>query len=241
MGFLDLFSRRSSLQESGVLSGSTDRHSHVLFGVDDGVRTIDESLAVLQFEESLGIKEVWCTPHVMEDVPNTTDDLKDRFGQLKDEYAGPVKLSLAAEYMLDTVFLSRLRTNDLLTMEDDTLLVETSTIIAPYDLKSTLRNIMSEGYRPLFAHPERCRFLDRKDFEEMCSMGVRLQLNLPSLSGYYGTTTRTKAEWLLQQGLYSASGSDCHRLKVIKDQYSKPELTKRTITELIKLCQCQDC
>ena len=232
MGLFGLFNPKRSLIETGVLKGSTDRHSHILYGVDDGIKTPEDSLEVLKFQESLGVKEVWCTPHIMEDVPNTTEALKARFGELKSLYTGPIKLHLAAEYMIDTVFESRLEAGDLLIMEDDTLLMETSTIAPPYDLKGSLRDAMSKGYRPLFAHPERCRFLEVKDCEELVGMGVRLQLNIASLTGYYGLSCMKKAEILLKKGLYSTYGSDCHRVKVIKEQYSRKEIRKEIIRKL---------
>ena len=89
MGLFGLFSSKRSLQESGILNGSTDRHSHILYGVDDGIKTPEDSLAALAFEESLGVREVWCTPHIMEDVPNTTEALKSRFEELCGIYNGP--------------------------------------------------------------------------------------------------------------------------------------------------------
>lgn len=235
MGLFGLFNQKRSLIESGVLKGSTDRHSHILFGVDDGISIPEDSLEVLKFQESLGVSEVWCTPHIMEDVPNTTEFLKARFEELKSMYTGPIKLHLAAEYMIDTIFESRLEAGDLLTMEDDTLLMETSTIAPPYDLKGSLRDAMSKGYRPLFAHPERCRFLEVADCDELVEMGVRLQLNIASLTGYYGQSCRAKAEILLNKGIYSAYGSDCHRVKAIKEQYSRKEISKEMMKHLSQL------
>lgn len=232
MGLFGLFSSKRSLQESGILNGSTDRHSHILYGVDDGIKTLEDSLAALAFEESLGVRDVWCTPHIMEDVPNTTEALKSRFDQLCGIYEGPIKLHLAAEYMIDTLWEERLETGDLLLMEDDMLLMETSTVVPPYDLKGALSSAMSAGYRPLFAHPERCRFLEVKDCEELLKMGVRLQLNIASLTGYYGQTAKTKAETLLKKGLYFAYGSDCHRVKTMKEQYSRLVSGKDIIQKL---------
>lgn len=232
MGLFGLFSSKRSLQESGILNGSTDRHSHILYGVDDGIKTPEDSLMVLSFEEALGVKEVWCTPHIMEDVPNTTQALKARFDQLCSIYKGPVKLRLAAEYMIDTLWEERLEAGDLLLMEDDMLLMETSTVTPPYDLKGSLASAMSAGYRPLFAHPERCRFLEVRDCEDLVKMGVRLQLNIASLTGYYGQTARIKAEALLKKDMYFAYGSDCHRVRTINEQYSRPELSKDIIQKL---------
>ena len=90
----DFLKKKFSLAESGVLSSSVDAHSHILFGVDDGVGHIETSLKILAYEESLGVKEVWCTPHVMEDVPNTTEGLQRRFEELQAAYTGPIRLRL---------------------------------------------------------------------------------------------------------------------------------------------------
>lgn len=220
------------MEQSGVLNGFNDRHSHILYGVDDGIKTSDEALAVLSYMESMGIKEVWCTPHIMEDVPNTTEFLKNRFEELSLLYNGTIKLNLAAEYMIDTLFDERLKNRDLLTMEDDMLLMETSTVTPPYNLKESLKSAMSAGYRPVFAHPERCRFLDVKDCEDLVRMGVRLQLNMASLVGFYGGATKTKAEILLKKQLYFAAGSDCHREKALMYQYSRKELGSDVIQKL---------
>lgn len=228
MAFFGLIGKKMSLLSSDVLKGMSDRHSHILYGVDDGVKTLEEALDILKYEEAAGIKEVWCTPHVMEDVPNTTETLKARFGQLKSIYDGPIVLNLAAEYMLDNLFEERLEAHDLLTMEDDIVLVEASTIAAPYDFKGTLGRIMSEGYRPLLAHPERYRYLSEKDYETFKEMGVGFQLNLASLTGYYGESTARKAEWILRKGWYMTIGSDCHRFRSIKEQFERQAISSST-------------
>lgn len=232
MGFLDFLCPKQSIAESGILKGSTDRHSHILYGVDDGIKTLEDSLAVLAYEESFGVKEVWCTPHIMEDVPNSTERLKAKFEELNNLYNGPIKLHLAAEYMLDTVFEKRLKDRDLLTMEDDTLLVEVSVMAEPYDLVGMLREIMSAGYHPLLAHPERYRYLTEKDYDRLHELGVKFQLNLASVTGYYGPAACNKASYILDKGWYSVIGSDCHRLRSIKDQYTRKELKKKTIQQL---------
>ena len=224
--------RKQSLLQSGVLQGATDRHCHILYGVDDGAKTLEDALAVLAYDEEIGISEVWCTPHVMEDVPNTTEALKQRFAELQAAYTGPIKLHLAAEYMLDTLFEERFNAGDLLTMEDDTLLVETSTWNPPADMTGILRKIQKAGYRPLLAHPERYRYMTDPGYERLHKMGIHFQLNLGSLVGYYGETAMRKAHELLEKGWYSEIGSDCHRLATIKEQYNREVLTKYILSRL---------
>ena len=232
MGLFDFIKCKQSLLDSGVLQGMTDRHCHILYGMDDGVRTLEESLAVLAYDEEVGIKEVWCTPHIMEDVPNTSAALQKRFDQLKAAYNGPIRLRLAAEYMLDELFLERFKAGDLLTMEENMILVETSTWNPPSDMNVTLRKIQKAGYHPLLAHPERYRYLDDAGYERLYKMGIHFQLNAGSLVGYYGETAMRKAHDLLAKGWYSEMGSDCHRLASIKEQYARATLTKDVVARL---------
>ena len=241
MGIFNIFgSKTTSLFSAEVLSGAVDCHSHILFGVDDGVKTLEETLAVLEYDEILGITDVWCTPHIMEDCATDTSLLKARFEELQSAYTGPVRLHLAAEYMLDTVFEQRFKDRDLLTMENDTLLVETSTWTPPLGLYDTFREIQSAGYRPLFAHPERYRYLTEPSYERLRKLGIHFQLNLPSLVGFYGETAQRKAEWLLANGFYSEVGSDCHRLRLIQEQFERKVLSKETIAQLTDLFRQSD-
>ena len=75
---------------------------------------MDESLTILYLMESQGIHKVWLTPHVMEDMPNTTLLLKEKFEELQAAYRGTIELNLAAEYMMDNLFKERLEAGDLL-------------------------------------------------------------------------------------------------------------------------------
>ena len=98
-----LFHKKKTISKDNSLCGFTDHHSHILFGVDDGIQTLSDSLSVLERYASLGVSSVWCTPHIMEDVPNTTSALRERFEELQAAWQGPVRLHLAAENMLDSL------------------------------------------------------------------------------------------------------------------------------------------
>lgn len=232
---------RKLLEDSGVLKGSADYHSHILCGVDDGVMTLEESLAVLDYEASLGVTDVWCTPHVMEEISNDTTFLMVKFAELKEVYMGPVKLHLAAEYMLDTLFGHRLHDRDLLVIDDDRVLVETSCVSPPLDLSDRLYELQSAGYTPLLAHPERYRYLTKEDYVCLSQMNVNFQLNLPSLLGAYGQSAKNKAEWLLENGYYICAGSDCHKLDAISNLYGKIPLSRKYLKCLRQVvCRSSD-
>ena len=232
---LGLFNRRRSLLESGLLKGAVDQHSHILYGLDDGVKTQEDSLAILRFLEEQGVSEVWFTPHVMEDVPNTTEGIRARFEELKSVYRGGLRFHLAAEYMIDTLFEERLAARDLLTHGNDTVLVETSAVAPPINLWELLETMRKAGYRPLIAHPERYRYMDKADYKRLHDMGCVLQMNLPSIVGFYGESARERALDLLDKGWYSMVGSDCHRYRAIQAQYAARELKKDTLRKLAPL------
>ncbi len=191
----------------------TDWHCHILPGVDDGVQTMEESLAIIKGYEEAGISEVWLTPHIMEDVPNRIDFLRHRFAELQEAYKGQIKLNLAAENMIDRLFMERLEADDLLPIGDGkTLLVETSYFSAPMHFHDKLESIKSKGYVPLLAHPERYNYMDSfSHYRRLRDMGVKFQLNLMSLSSHYGSIVRDKAMRLLSEGYIDRLGTDLHR------------------------------
>lgn len=223
------WSKKETIEESGILAGSNDHHSHILPGVDDGVETIAEALRILATYERLGIKSLWLTPHIMEDIPNDTEKLQARFTELKAAYNGNIELHLAAEYMIDNHLrglLNKTNKNSSFSNREypqvegvgllpigkkrDHLLVETSYFNPPMRLRETLRQIKSLGYHPLLAHPERYMYIDNDEYCELHNEGVKFQLNLMSLAGGYGKAVKKRAQWLLKEGLYDVTGSDLH-------------------------------
>lgn len=205
----------ASIEESGMLASLTDWHSHVLPGVDDGIRTLDESLEVLRHFDAKGVDTLWLTPHIMEEYPNTTEGLKARFEELKKAWTGNVKLRLASENMLDSLFEERLAAGDLLPIGEnaDHLLIETSYFSPPMSFDNMIDSIKSAGYYPLLAHPERYRYMEETDYKKLRDKGVKMQLNYVSLVGGYGETAQKKSIWLLKNGFIDAVGSDVHKLK----------------------------
>lgn len=212
-----IFSKKHNLKDIGVFQGLTDCHSHILPGVDDGVKTMDESLAILDRYEQLGMKTVWLTPHIMEDVPNKTDDLRARFETLLQNYKGGLTLHLGAENMIDNLFEERLKDGDLLTVgsEHDRLLVETSYFTPPYGFYDILETIKTKGLFPILAHPERYIYMSEKDYDRLKSMGVLFQMNLFSLVGLYGERAKKVAGELLKKGCYDYAGTDIHTIRIL--------------------------
>lgn len=217
---MGLFTPKRTLLSKEAFKGFTDWHSHILPGVDDGIRTMEESLAVLAFFEQIGVEQVWCTPHIMEDMPNTPEFLKQRFEELEQAYSGPVSLHLAAEHMLDPLFEERLEAGQVLPLgiAGRQLLVETSYFNPPVRMENMLKEIRTKGFTPVLAHPERYNYMDKKDYEHLYGDGVIFQLNIVALCGGYGTHVQKKAQWLLDHGMYTYRGTDIHNLEQFKER-----------------------
>ncbi|MCM1613857.1 tyrosine-protein phosphatase [Phocaeicola massiliensis] len=228
------FRKKQMLAESGFFCGFIDWHSHILPDVDDGVQTMEEALQVLTEYEKLGVKEVWLTPHIMEDIPNTTGKLRERFAELRSAYQGPVVLNLASENMLDNLFEERLKRNDLLPIgrNGDHLLIETSYFNPPMGLQNILMRIKTKGYYPVLAHPERYVYMEETEYRQLKTMGVKFQLNLPSLANMYTIDVRKKAGWLLKNDLYDFVGSDLHRLTIWKEKIFNKQISENTLRML---------
>lgn len=230
---MGLFSHKAPL--STLFRGYVDCHCHILPGVDDGVRSAEDSLKILSAYHDAGVSEVWLTPHIMEDCPNTPDALRERFEYLKaliDEKGVEVpSLHLAAENMMDGLFVERLSQADVLTHFPRHLLVETSYYNPPFDLDDILRRVRSKGYFPILAHPERYLYMGGKDYERLKSDGVKFQLNLSSLVGFYGNTARKKALKLLSQGCYDYTGTDLHRYSML-EAYLEAQVDEKVLLKV---------
>lgn len=221
--------KAASIKEGGMLVGTTDWHSHILPGVDDGFKDMADSLKALALMEKLGVKHLWLTPHVMEDCPNETKALRHRFEELKLAYSGGIKLHLASENMLDNLFEDRLEANDFLPLGENAnhLLVETSYYNPPMNMTGLLEQIKHKGYYPVLAHPERYQYMDDKDYLRLKEMGILFQANYFSLVGAYGNTARKKLEWMLKKGLVDMMGSDLHRYHVLANLIEKAPTKQR--------------
>lgn len=219
-----------------LLNNFTDCHSHILPGVDDGVRSMDDALHVLSYYEQCGVEKVILTPHIMGDLPhNNAEFLTREFDKLKANYNGSIELSLGAEYMLDSEFHKHLQFGEMLPLYDNYLLVEMSYAVETLNLTSIIEDIMSAGYFVILAHPERYLYLDYKVYGRLKKMDVLFQLNIPSLAGNYGKKVKERAMKLLDDGMYDMVGSDLHNLNSFKESISQIKLKRSQIDNLVDI------
>jgi tyrosine-protein phosphatase YwqE len=197
-----------------------DVHSHMIPGIDDGSGSLEESLELIRIMSDLGYQKIITTPHVMNDFyPNTTEDIRSRAKRLKshvDATGIDIEIGAAAEYYLDEHFMQMLEDQqEMLTFGDNYLLFETSFLNEPAYLHEGIFQIISNGMKPVMAHPERYVFVQNRPemLEDLIDRGLLLQINTISLSGYYSKAAKKLAEHLIDQQMVSFLGTDCHTKK----------------------------
>ena len=194
----------------------TDIHSHLLPGIDDGVKSLDESIEIIKKFISLGYKKLIITPHVMEDTyNNSTEIILNKFKELQNAVKNlDIELDISAEYYADSEFLKRIETGDLLSINDKYLLFETSYYEKPINLEEIVFKIQTKGLTPVLAHPERYRYIeDLDDYKKLKDLGVLFQCNINSFGGFYGKNVQKKVKYLAKQHMIDFLGSDCHSMK----------------------------
>jgi len=196
---------------------TTDIHSHLLAGIDDGAKNLDESTILIQKLMKAGYERFVTTPHIMSDFyKNTPEIIGEKLAELRlhlQEKEIEVTIEAAAEYYADEWFMRQIEQGKpLLTFGENYILMETGFQDKPKYLKQAIFDLQTSGYKPIFAHPERYQYLynDFKTLEELHEKGVLLQINLNSLAGYYGKAAQGLAEKLISRGMVHWVGSDCH-------------------------------
>lgn len=218
------FRRNIPLLSDLIPNDYVDIHSHLLPGIDDGAKDINDSKNLLEGLQKIGFAEWITTPHIFSGVwENTAEIITTTLTKTKTELHQP-KLRAAAEYMLDSNFFDRLKKEEsLLTLKENLVLIEMSYINAPIQLYDIIFEIQLQGYKPILAHPERYLFYGNRhdEFHKLKKSGCLFQLNLLSTTGYYGLGVTKIAQKLLDDKLYDFVGSDVHHEKHINAFGSK--------------------
>jgi len=237
MGLLNFFKKKNILLDTPVdlsVLGS-DIHSHFIPGIDDGSKTIEESVEMITEMYNLGYKKVITSPHIMGDFYRNTPEiilsgLENVRAALKQANI-PIVVEAAAEYYLDFDLERKLDEGELLTFGNKNLLFEVSYMNAPENLLHFIFKLQTMGYIPVLAHPERYNFWhnDFAKYQDLVEKGVKLQLNINSLTGYYSLATKKIAEQLIDNNMISYLGTDCHHMghiNLIKNVVREPHLKK---------------
>ena len=196
-----------------------DIHSHLIPAIDDGVQSMEESLEILKEMEVLGYRKIITTPHTMPGTFDNTPEIiyggLEKVRQAITAEGINIQLEAATEYFLDEVFMEKVNSGEqLMAFGNNHVLVETSFLNAPPQLKEATFALTLKGYKMVFAHPERYLYLieNKKLLEELIDREVIFQLNAVSLTGCYSKPVQKFAERLIDMRVVSLVGTDCHNM-----------------------------
>ena len=214
----NLFKKEPALEPADLSLLKTDVDSHLIPSIDDGSKSLEDSINMIRTFKEMGYQKIITTPHVMSDFyKNTPETILGGLEKVKNELKRQnidIEVEAAAEYYLDETLEPQVKGGKLLTFGKNYLLFELPFMSEPPNLASFIFELQTNGYTPILAHPERYGFY-YKEFEkykELSEKGVHLQLNILSLVGHYGPEAQKIAERLIDEGLITFLGSDCHNV-----------------------------
>lgn len=201
-----------------------DIHSHILPGIDDGAKTLEESVQLVTEMAGWGFERLTCTPHITKKFRNTPETIQEKFDILNNALSAnglSIDLRMSAEYRLNPeTWPEILKSGQFMPIEDRYILMELP-INEPSDMGDLVpleefRKVISLGLTPILPHPERYFYLHHDDVLRFVDEGVRIQSNYGSLAGVYGDTVRERTESLISEGIVSFLASDMHNMQYIK-------------------------
>lgn len=228
----------------------TDIHCHLIPCVDDGSTSIDETIQCLTTLGEVGFSKVIITPHFQYPRYNNKEDMiLQQFERLKTyvaEHVGPnlnIELvNVAGEYRIDSIIQQRIEENRFLHLADDYLLTELSLHQETMGLEQQFFDLQMKGHNIILAHPERYPYFNpaSKELERFKDMGINFQVNILSLSGFYGENCRHKAYEMIDRGWVEFLGSDMHNslyARALRDAAHDRKLEKLLATHTFQNSQ----
>lgn len=225
------FTKKKPFLKDLIPDNHVDIHSHLLPGIDDGAKTIEDTIFLMKGLQQIGFTQFITTPHTMKSVwENTREGIEGKLSEtvklLKENHMD-VELRAASEYLMDSNFVEQFKSEPLLALKDNHVLVEMSYINPPIQLYDIIFELQIAGYTPVLAHPERYAFYHTRlnEYRKLKDAGCKFQINLLSTIGYYGGTAFKTANHLLNYGMIDFAGSDVHHQKHL-DSFEKRVLVK---------------
>ncbi len=210
-----------------------DCHSHILYGIDDGAKTIEDSIAILKKMQDLGFESIILTPHYRGDYKANNllkSLLLDSLNSVLDENNINIKLYLANEVRITSNMLELLEKETIKAI-NDYFFLELPFTNKIYNLDKIIYELQSNNLKVVLVHPERYPYLTLNDFQKLVDNDVLLQVNYESIIGKYGFASKRMAKKLFKNNLVHLLGTDVHRDTTI--MFSEFETIKKKIIKII--------
>lgn len=215
-----------------------DIHSHILFSIDDGSKSLEESLEILKKAEKEGITDIMLTPHYIHSSnysANNYDKIlkTNMLLQAMNNENIKINLYLGNEVYIDDNILALIKTGEVATLNGSRyVLMELPFMNQVQNLKEIIFELVRNGYIPIIAHPERYNFVQKNPsiLEEYLEMGALFQGNYQSLWKRYGKKARKTLKILLKNNMIQFLASDIHKQT---EKYNRKKLYRK-VFKLVK-------
>jgi protein-tyrosine phosphatase len=191
-----------------------DIHCHVLSGLDDGARTVEESVRMIEIAADCGTTDIVATPHANSEFRFRPDLATAKIAALREKTADRVRIHLGCDFHLSYDNIEdALRHPTKYTINHKCyLLVEFSELVILHKSREILGRLLSGGIIPIITHPERNELLRRRfdELESWLHEGCMIQVTAQSFSGAFGRAAKQYADMLLKKNLVHFVASDAH-------------------------------
>lgn len=217
--------------------GCIDIHNHLLWGIDDGSKSLEETIALCNGLQELGITKAIATPHTYPGLWNNSAlDINEAYNVYKNSKTTDFIIGVASEYLAESYLEQEIQQNSILTLPGNHILIEFSMLFPPSDrIMESLFQLKLKGYKLILAHPERYLYwkYNLQNFEQLKTFDLYFQINSLSLLGYYGSDVKKLSIQLLEANMYDFVGTDTHRIENINFMKNNPlPLQKSHLKEL---------
>lgn len=204
-----------------------DIHCHILYGIDDGPKSLEQSMKLVRELQKKGIEKIIATPHFIsgDNYVPTVEEIREKVRLLQEEIdKEEIKLKIypGMEVYASHDTIERLRNNEILSLNDSKyILIEFPFETIPKYMSDLLFSMQLEGFTPIIAHPERYCLEYRKSklLKELVDKGILLQINSESIIGTHGKRAKKAAYELLKDGMVHIVGTDSHSLnRILSDK-----------------------
>lgn len=233
----NLFKSKPSLKEL-IPQGFVDIHSHILPGIDDGAKNVEESLELISEMKNMKFSKIIATPHTYPGLYNNTNlSIETSYKNLISRLTHDLEINFSSEYMLDESLIEKANKRTLLCLKDNYVLFELGFINAPNNIYEIIFELQRKNYKLILAHPERYLYLyDSHHLNELKKRGIFFQLNLLSVTGYYGHKVFKFSEYLLKNNLIDFCGTDIHSLNQVKE-IENSKVKSKQINQINKMIE----
>ena len=200
-----------------------DIHSHILPDIDDGAKTLEESIQLVTEMAGWGFERITCTPHITKKFRNTPEMIREKFDILNNALTDKrlnIELRMSAEYRLNPeTWPDILKSGSLMPIEDHYILMELP-INNPSEMGDLIpmeefRKVLALGLTPVLPHPGRYFYMGHDELLRYVDEGVKIQSNYGSLAGIYGEEVQSAVRKFIDEGIVTFLASDMHNMKYI--------------------------